>query len=56
MGPKTDPMAVVDQNLKIHGLDGIRVVYVSVLPDCVRANTNATTIMIAERVADWMKQ
>ena len=56
MGLKSDPMSVVDQYCHVHGLDGIRVVDVSVLPDCVRANTNATTIMIAERVADWMKQ
>ena len=56
MGLKSDPMSVVDQYCHVHGLEGIRVVDVSVLPDCVRANTNATTIMIAERVADWMKQ
>jgi choline dehydrogenase len=55
MGPDSDPMAVVDQYCRVRGLDNIRVVDVSVLPDCVRANTNATTIMIAERVADWMK-
>jgi choline dehydrogenase len=48
-------MAVVDQHCRVQGLEGLRVVDVSVLPDCVRANTNATTIMIAERVADWMK-
>jgi choline dehydrogenase len=55
MGPDSDPMAVVDQYCWVKGLDGLRVVDVSVLPDCVRANTNATTIMIAERVAGWMK-
>ena len=55
MGPDSDPMAVVDQYCHVHGLEGLRVVDVSVLPDCIRANTNATTIMIAERVADWMK-
>ena len=56
MGPGSDPMAVVDQYCRVHGLEGIRVVDVSVLPDCVRANTNATTIMIAERVAEWTGQ
>jgi choline dehydrogenase len=56
IGLKHNPMSVVDQYCHVHGLEGIRVVDVSVLPDCVRANTNATTIMIAERVADWMKQ
>jgi choline dehydrogenase len=55
MGPDSDPMAVVDQYCRVRGLEGIRVVDVSVLPDCIRANTNATTIMIAERVADWIK-
>ena len=56
IGPDSDPMAVVDQYCRVRGLDGLRVVDVSVLPDCVRANTNATTIMIAERVSDWMKE
>ena len=55
MGPSSDPMAVVDQRCRIHGLEGIRVVDASVMPNVIRANTNATTIMIAERVADWMK-
>jgi choline dehydrogenase len=55
MGQDSDPMAVVDQYCRVRGLANLRVVDVSVLPDCVRANTNATTIMIAERVADWMK-
>ena len=56
MGPSTDGMAVVDQYCRVHGLEGLRVVDVSVLPDCIRANTNATTIMIAERVADWIRE
>ncbi len=55
MGPASDPMAVVDQYCQVRGLEGLRVVDASVMPDCIRANTNATTIMIAERVADWMK-
>ena len=55
MGPDSDSMAVLDQYCHVRGVDGLRVVDVSVLPDCVRANTNATTIMIAERVADWMR-
>ncbi len=54
MGPDSDPMAVLDQYCHVRGIEGLRVVDVSVLPDCIRANTNATTIMIAERVADWM--
>ena len=55
MGPASDPMAVVDQYGWVHGLNGLRVVDASVMPDVIRANTNATTIMIAERVADWIR-
>ena len=54
MGPPSDRMAVVDQYCRVHGLPGLRVVDASVMPDVVRANANATTIMIAERVADWL--
>ena len=41
-------------DFQVHGLQGLRVVDASVRPDVVRANTNATTIMIAERVANWI--
>ena len=54
MGDASDPMAVVDQYCRVHGIDGLRVVDASIMPDVVRANTNATTIMIAERVAAWL--
>ncbi len=56
MGQASDSMAVVDQYCHVHGLEGLRVVDASVMPDVVRANTNATTIMIAEKVADWIKE
>ena len=56
MGPALDSMAVVDQYCWVHGLEGLRVVDTSVMPDVIRANTNCTTIMIAERVADWVKE
>ena len=56
MGPASDPMAVVDQYCRVHGLQGLRVVDASVMPDVIRANTNATTIMIGERVSDWIKE
>ena len=56
MGPASDPMAVVDQYCRVHGLAGLRVVDASVMPDLIRANTNSTTIMIAERVADLIKE
>jgi len=55
MGPVADPMAVVDQYCRVHGLEGLRVVDTSVMPNVVRRPTNATAIMIGERAADWMK-
>ena len=55
MGRASDSMAVVDQRCHIHGLENLRVVDASVMPDVIRANTNATTLMIAERVADWIQ-
>ena len=54
MGPESDPMAVVDQYCRVHGLEGLRVVDLSVCPNVVRANTNATAIMIGERAADLL--
>ena len=55
MGPSSDPMAVVDQYGKVHGLEGLRVVDASIMPDCIRANTNVTTMMIGERVSEFIK-
>ena len=55
MGPASDPMAVVDQYGRVYGLAGLRVADASVMPDVIRANTNASTIMIAERVADFIR-
>jgi choline dehydrogenase-like flavoprotein len=52
MGPASDPTAVVDQYGRVRGLEGIRVADASIMPDCVRANTNATAMMIGERIAD----
>ncbi len=55
MGPASDPYAVVDAHARVHGLDGLRVVDASIMPNIVRANTNLTCIMIGERVAQWMR-
>jgi choline dehydrogenase len=52
MGPAADPLAVVDQRGRVHGLERLRVADCSLMPDCVRANTNATAMMIGERLAD----
>ena len=56
MGPDSDPKAVVDQYLKVKGIEGLRVADASIMPDCIRANTNATTIMIGEKVSDFIKE
>ncbi len=55
MGPGSDPMAVVDQYGKVYGVEGLRVADASIMPNCVRANTNATSMVIGERVADFMR-
>lgn len=55
MGPATDPMAVVDDQLRVHGIGGLRVVDASIMPKITTGNTNAPTIMIAERAADLIK-
>ena len=55
MGPDSDDMAVVDQYGKVRGVEGLRVVDASIMPDCIRANTNVTTMMIGERISDFLR-
>jgi choline dehydrogenase len=56
MSPASDPMAVVSQYGRVYGLKGLWSADASIMPDCIRANTNATTIMIGERMADFIKE
>jgi choline dehydrogenase len=55
MGAAGDPMAVVDAECRVVGLRGLRVIDASVMPTLVGGNTNAPTIMIAEKVSDAIR-
>ena len=56
MGPPTDPLAVADQTGRVHGIDGLRIVDASLMPESVRANINATVMMMAEKIAAEMRE
>lgn len=56
MGPASDAGAVVDAQLRVHGVEGLRVVDGAVMPQVVSGNTNAPIVMIAERAADLVKE
>ena len=56
MGADNDPLAVVDSQLRVRGIAGLRVVDAGVMPSITSGNTNAPTLMLAEKAAAWIVQ
>jgi choline dehydrogenase-like flavoprotein len=54
MGPASNSMAVVDEKLRVHGIENLYVADASIMPTVTHGNTNVTAIMIGERVADFI--
>jgi choline dehydrogenase len=54
MGPATDPTAVVDDQLRVHGMEGLRVIDASIMPMMISANLNASSLMIGDKGADMI--
>lgn len=54
MGPPTDPLAVVDPKLRVYGIQGLRVIDASIMPQITSGNINAPVIMIGEKGADMI--
>ena len=54
MGPIDDPIAVADERGRVHGVNNLRIADASLMPVVPRANTNIPTIMLAERIAEWL--
>jgi choline dehydrogenase len=56
MAPPSDPMGVVDQRLRLRGFDNLFVADASVMPKCPRANIHLTSVMIGERMGEWLRE
>jgi len=56
MGPRDDPMSVADERGRVHGVQNLCLADASLMPVIPRANTNIPTIMLAERIAEWVRE
>ena len=55
MGPATDPQAVVDDQLRVRGIEGLRVIDASIMPTMLSANLNAATMALADKASDLIR-